>query len=483
MKTTVRQPHIILIVSDQHSRKLAGCYGDNFIRSPNIDRLAGEGVLFNNAYAPSPLCVPSRMALLSGIPPMISGVHHNSQTLPSHVPTLAHSLGAAGYHSVLCGRMHFVGPDQRHGYHERLVGDHSATGTAQKEAPMGIFDGTTGQDANMLHKSGSGLSPGIAYDQEVAQAAVNCITGHNDNKPLFLTVGFYGPHNPYVCTREQLEYYEKRLPPITAEELQAWRQTDHPAMQAWRSGRNLDNVDLRTINKARAAYYGACEIIDGHIGNIIDAAERCLNQENLLVAYISDHGDMAGERGIFWKSNFYEGSAGVPWIMRYAGVIPRATQVNQPVSLLDLAPTLTAYAGATSLPGATGLDLSECLCKGIEPPLRDITSTLSDRRCGPSAMIRRGPWKLIVYHGHERPELYNLEKDPAEKNDLSGSPQCAAIIDELRKALMRQWDPEAVQRISHVSAGQLALIRAADDRQPEEPVDQWQADATTLRLD
>ncbi len=483
MKASKRQPHIILIVSDQHNRKLAGCYGDGYIRTPNIDRLADGGVIFDNSYAPSPLCVPSRMALLSGLPPMISGVHHNSQTLPSHIPTIAHSLGAAGYRAVLCGRMHFIGSDQRHGYHERLVGDHSATGTANKEAPMGIFDGTTGQDARMLHKSGSGRAPVNAYDEDVARAAVDCIANHDNDQPLFLTVGFYGPHNPYVCPREQLEYYEKQLPPITADDLLIWQSKDHPAMQAWRASRNLDKVDIRTVNKARAAYYGACETIDRHIGKIVDAADSRLDPEKLLIVYVSDHGDMAGERGIFWKSNFYEGSAGVPWIMRHSGVIPPAQHISRPLSLLDLAPTLTACAGASPLPGTTGQDLSEYLCRGTEPRERAIVSTLSDRRCGPSAMIRYEQWKLIVYHGYEHPELYNLEQDPAEQNDLSGRPEYAEIVMNLRKELLQQWDPEKVQQISRLSAEQLALIRAADEQHPEKPIEQWQADIATLRLD
>ena len=167
------RPNLLYIHSDQHNAAVTGCYGDAHVRTPHLDRLARDGALFSSAYCCSPICVPSRMATLSGRHPWQNEVWSNSHVLNSSVPTLAHSMGVAGYRPALIGRMHAVGPDQLHGYCERLVGDHSANFPGIPMAHRGALQGTAGPERISLRNSGAGQSGYQVHDEDVTAAAVD----------------------------------------------------------------------------------------------------------------------------------------------------------------------------------------------------------------------------------------------------------------------------------------------------------------------
>lgn len=459
-----------------------GCAGDPHVRTPHLDRLAARGLRFTDAYAPAPLCVPSRMAMLTARYPRDTGVHLNSHALPSSIPTLAHALRAGGYRSVLCGRMHFLGPDQRHGYQERLVGDHTPTQPGHPERDAGPFNGSFGQDRGCLAMCGAGWSSVQAYDTRVRDAAVARIEAQAGcAEPLFLTVGFYGPHNPYVCTRERYAHHLATLPRITQAELDAWQAADHPAVRAWRESRNLHHLTPDQIHRARAAYYGACETFDDHVGAVVEAAERVLGAGNVLTVYVSDHGDMAGERGLFWKSTFFEGSIGVPWILHAPGRIPVGV-CDMPVSLLDLAPTLTALGNGRPLPGAEGIDRMPPVLGTSPWPERDILAVHADMRCGASAMVRRGSWKLVVHDGYDTPQLFDLAADPGERIDRGGEASEAGRIESMRAALEGVWEPGRVRGLIAEAAAQAAFFRAVP-LDPDEPSERCAIDPATLHLE
>ena len=147
-------PNLLYIHSDQHNPYVTGCYGDLLVQTPHLDRLAAEGVVFENVYCPSPICVPSRMSMLSGRYPHENRVWTNSHILDSGIPTFAHAMGAAGYQPVLVGRMHAVGPDQLHGYAERLVGDHGPNHPGGGGVDHGELSGTAGTGACESRKIG-----------------------------------------------------------------------------------------------------------------------------------------------------------------------------------------------------------------------------------------------------------------------------------------------------------------------------------------
>ncbi len=479
-QTERRRPHVIWLHSDQHNARMMGSIEGAWVRTPNLDRLAASGTSFTAAYCPSPLCAPSRMSTLTGRLPARINVETNAHALASHIPTIAHSMGASDYHPVLCGRMHFVGPDQRHGFIERLVGDHGPTDVAQREQPMGIFDGCTGQDGHNLTMSGPGVSTVMLYDEAVTNAACEYLAGYGADSPLFLSVGWYGPHNPFVCPRDLYDHYARVTPRITETERSERLASAHPAVRKWLDDRGLLDLDDAVAHRARVAYSGLVEFIDRQIGQVLTAAWSRFDPSDVLVVYSSDHGEMAGERGMFWKSNFYEGAVRVPWIWSYPGVI-RPQVCDEPVSLLDFAPTLAALLDAPSLPEPDGMQLANVLTEASGAPLRPIVATLADRRCGPSAMVRLGPLKLIRYHDFARPELYNLDGDPDEQLDLAADETRPPDCEELERQLANHWDPRSgIEAISQAHES-LPILRQWTRKQSPRPCEHWRADLELLR--
>lgn len=459
-----------------------GCAGNACARTPNLDQLASGGTRFSNGYCPSPLCGPSRAAFMTGLLPIRTGVEMNADVLPSHLPTFAHALTISGYGSVLCGRMHFVGPDQRHGFQERLVGDYGPTDVAQRMHDLGIFHNTTGQDADRLAcSSGPGLSDVLLYDEEVTAAACGRIQDHEGNEPLFMTVGLYGPHNPYVCPRELFNHYNRILPRVPEAAVREFRETAHPAVRDWINSRNLPGLDPEVRHAARAGYYGMVETVDRLVGRIINCARSSFG-DNLIIAYLSDHGDMAGEKGLFWKSTFYEGSVGIPWIWNGPG-IKRGQVVTEPVTLLDLAPTLAELGGSAQWPPGDGISLAGVLSGGESPPDRPIIATLTDRQRGNSAMVRSGRYKLVEHFGHERPQLFDLASDPDELHDHGRETRYASVLKSLRKHLEGNWDPDNARRHAAGAPRRMELFRAWAQKNGSAPVEHWQGDTAKLWFD
>ena len=165
------KPHILFLMSDQHTQKVTGCYGDAVVRTPHLDRLASRGVVFDNAYCPSPICTPSRMSLLTARWPSSQSCWTNADMLPSDIPTYLHALGAAGYRPALVGRLHAIGPDQLHGYAEREVGDHSSNWVGATTHDMGVLNRTNDPFRTSLERSGQGQSSYELHDVDVADAA------------------------------------------------------------------------------------------------------------------------------------------------------------------------------------------------------------------------------------------------------------------------------------------------------------------------
>ena len=213
------QPNIIYFFSDQHHFAKSGFMGDRFAVTPNLDSLAQNGVTLDTCYCNSPLCVPSRSSMLTGLLPSRTGILNNMQMLPSDRVTLAHSLTNAGYETVLAGRMHFTGYDQRHGFEKRLTGDITASfpGTDNEAEVYECLKGTSYQARIALELSGKGSSAVLKYDEGVISDTCAFLRDRKDKRPLFLLVGTYGPHCPYVAYEKWYDYYYEKLPhPIPA---------------------------------------------------------------------------------------------------------------------------------------------------------------------------------------------------------------------------------------------------------------------------
>ncbi len=468
--------HILFILSDQHNASVMGCAGNTIVSTPNLDHLAARGTSLEACSCASPLCVPSRSSLLSTLLPSRTGVFTNAQCLPSDRLTFVHQLALSGMHTVLAGRMHFKGPDQRHGFRERLVGDIGDTHWGYREPGHPLFR-CYGGEARALEEACGGESHVLAYDREVTRAACEYLESWDAETPLFLTVGFYGPHNPYVCPPDLFQKYMERLPDepeMPAEE------TLHPAVREHLKWTGVQTLPPEVFRRSKAAYYGMIEQMDRHIGRILEAA-RSLG-DDVLIVYASDHGDMAGEKGLFWKSVLFEGAVRVPVLMQ-APDIPPGIHLRTPTSLMDIGPTLLAAVGAEAMRESDGVNLWPALRRGEEPATeRPIVSQYCIHRPPHGAMVRKGPWKLIRFIGHERPQLFHLDQDPGEEVDLAVNPDANTqdILAELNKYLDEVWDPEfALETARSSRFHSQRLVKFHQLEQKDMPDVWWQPEGWT----
>ncbi|MBM3523824.1 MAG: sulfatase, partial [Alphaproteobacteria bacterium] len=332
------QPNLLFLFSDQHAQKTAGCYGDTLVRTPNLDRLATRGVTFDNAYCPSPICVPSRMSMLTGRHPSAQDCWTNDDFLASDRATWPHALGAAGYKPILISRLHAMGPDQMHGYVEREIGDHSPNYGGVARHDMGPLNNTNDPWRASLEISGPGQSSYQLKDMETAGAAVAELTRiaaarrEGSNEPFCLSVGFMLPHPPYVAWRGDYALYAGKIGMPTL----PMPAPDHPWLEWWRRDRGIAETKREDVLRARAAYWGLVTRLDILIGQVLDALDRLGLAEDTLVVYTSDHGDQLGERGLWWKHTFYDESAKVPLILRWPGRLPQGERRAQVVNLIDV---------------------------------------------------------------------------------------------------------------------------------------------------
>lgn len=433
-----------------------GAYGNKIVRTPNMDRLASQGMLFNNMYCASPLCVPSRMSFMTSCTPTSNRVWNNNHILSQGIPTWAHVLSAAGYETVLLGRMHFCGPDQRHGFESRPIAERNAgpVGMTPKGGPFWTkFPGSTsGQCRESVEIAGRGNTHYQWGDEEKTRISIKWLEHRahsSETRPFAAVVGYTLPHCPYVAPRELFDYYYEHadIPKI--------EQNQPETIIRFRKLRGILDppLDNERIRVARAAYYGLCEHIDNLMGQVLDAVENLGLAENTVVIYTSDHGEMAGEHGCWWKSNYYESSASVPMIVRWPGTIAPGSMNKSICSLMDIGPTLADFAGASFPYPVDGRSLRRILETGSDKTwLNETFSELSDMRGGniPSRMIRSGPWKLWIYGDSAElpPALFNLDEDPGEIDDLGCKPEYEWIKKRLLEKIQKNWKPVEISAIS-----------------------------------
>lgn len=467
------QPNILLIMSDQHSPHVLRCAGDPVIRTPNLDALTARGVRFENAYCASPLCVPSRMTFMTGRHCSDINVWTNSCTLSSDIPSFAHTLGAAGYEVVLGGRMHFVGPDQRHGFESRIIGDVSSHYPGGKGPDLGdIPKGSTGQTRPAVEVAGPGRTAYQAYDDAVLEACSEYLRARpssGDERPFCLVAGTVLPHCPFIAPRELYYYYYERvdLPTVPP----AYYESLNPAVQQWRERRGIHDLSDEEIRAARAGYYGIVEYFDGIVGGLFEALGAAGLADDTVIIYTSDHGESAGENGMWWKSSCYEASAGVPLIVSWPGQFPEGATRREVVSLVDIASTLADIAGAEPRPASAGQSLVPLVRGDDGIAWRDEAFAELCNYGGdpPMRMLRHRPWKLNHYQGHP-PQLFNVEEDPHEFTDRAGDPACRDIREYLHDRVLNGWDPYRAEReIMRRQRDRDALVKWCQVVKPPDP--------------
>ena len=479
-----QRPNIVLIMSDQHHAGMMGCAGDPLMHTPAMDSLARNGVRFSNAYCGFPLCGPSRMAFMTCRHPHEIPCLDNECQFNSDIPTFAHAFLAGGYHTVLSGRMHFVGQDQRHGFMERTVGDvpesaYLAAGWKLNQVLDDLAD-TPGMALAGVVKSGPGRSGYHAYDETVTAATVDWLkqrAASAANDPFLLVVGYAAPHCPFVAPPEDFARYADR---ISIRDLPKPDPNLHPLNVSRRKSYGVDPTPPADAQwRTRVAYYGLCTFLDRQLQSVLDTLKATPFSDNTIVIYTSDHGEALGEHGFWWKSTFYEGSCHVPLIMSMPGARTAGTTVPQNVSLNDIGATLLDLAGLPGLPAASGRSF-RCLLDGrpTEWPDTVWSENMSEHlpdmpRCVPGRMVRKGPWKYNYYHGLE-PELFNLDSDPCEIRNRANDPDCCAIRESLQALALQGWDPETIRQ-QRIATQPYRKLQAAwiNKVHPPEPDPLW----------
>jgi len=481
----MKRPNFLLVMADQMAAPALPFYGHAVVKAPNLSRLAASGVVFERAYCNSPICAPSRFSMLSGQYPSAIGAFDNAAEFPASIPTLMHYLVLGGYRTILAGKMHFIGPDQLHGYEERLVTDiYPADFAWTPNWLAGPSDKPSGISMRNVTEAGTCVrSLQMDYDDEVEHHATQKLydlARDEDARPWFMTVSFSHPHPPYTIDRGHWDRYRDQevdlpsVPPIPLEQRDIhsrWLHESHGMPEV-----SLDDDDVR---RARHAYYGMIEYVDDKVGRLAQVLGDCGLRDDTIVVFVSDHGEMLGERGMWYKQNFFEWSARVPMIFN-APARWQPRRVRSLASLVDLLPTLCELAQAA--PGdwadpIAGTSLAPLLAGADDDARRRVICEYTDMGViAPGRMIREGSFKLIYTHGHPN-QLYDLEADPSELRDLAGRPDVREVEESLVEHLLHGWDPEQAHRAVLASQRRRLLVKEAHAK--SRPAHDWSYQAVT----
>ncbi|MEQ8815906.1 MAG: choline-sulfatase [Thalassobaculum sp.] len=442
----MRRPNILILMVDQLNGTLFPDGPAAFLHAPNLRALAGRSTRFANAYTASPLCAPGRASFMSGQLPSRTRVYDNAAEFASDIPTYAHHLRRAGYQTCLSGKMHFVGPDQLHGLEERLTTDIYPADfgwTPDYRKPGERIDWWYHNLGSVTGAGTAEISNQMEYDDEVAYHAerkLYDLARGRDDRPWCLTVSFTHPHDPYVARRRFWDLYEDcpelepTVPAIPYED-----QDPHSQRLYLASDYKSFDITPENVRRSRRAYYANISYLDEKIGALLDVLDRTRMRDDTVVVFLSDHGDMLGERGLWFKMSFYEGSARVPLMVSAPGL--PAGRVAAPVSTLDVVPTLAALAGidlGEVLPWTEGRDLT-ALAQGGERGAPVLMEYAAEGSYAPMVSVRDGRWK----YNHcdlDPPQLFDLENDPRELNNLAADPAHAATAAGFAALVRARWD-------------------------------------------
>jgi len=441
------KPNILILMVDQLNGTLFPDGPAEWLHAPNLKKLAARSTRFKNSYTASPLCAPGRASFMSGQLPSRTQVYDNAAEFASSIPTYAHHLRRAGYQTCLSGKMHFVGPDQLHGFEERLTTDIYPPDfgwTPDYRKPGERIDW-------WYHNMGSVTGAGVAeitnqmeYDDEVAYHATKKLydlSRGQDARPWCLTVSFTHPHDPYVARKKYWDLYadcDHLLPevgpiPYADQDAHSKRILD---------ANDHENFEITEtqVKRARRAYFANISYLDDKVGEILQTLED--TRQEAIILFVSDHGDMLGDRGLWFKMSFFEGSARVP-MMISAPSMPVGL-IDTPVSNIDVAPTLCDLAGVSMeevMPWTTGMSLVP-LANGVERDAPVAMEYAAEGSYAPLVCLRYGKWKYTRCL-LDPDQLFDIEADPNELNNLAHVEKHQGTLQQLRAKSQDRWDLEA----------------------------------------
>ncbi|SLN55667.1 Choline-sulfatase [Aquimixticola soesokkakensis] len=441
------KPNILILMVDQLNGTLFADGPADFLHTPNLRKLAARSVRFANAYTGSPLCAPGRAAFMSGQLPSHTGVYDNAAEFGADIPTFAHHLRRAGYRTALSGKMHFVGPDQLHGYEERLTTDIYPADfgwTPDYRKPGERIDWWYHNLGSVTQAGVGEITNQLEYDDDVAFQAQQWIydaaRSTNADRPWCLTASFTHPHDPYVARKRYWDLYADcdRLAPKEAALPYAEHDPHSKRIFDANDWKNF-TITQNEIARARRAYFANISYLDDKIGQILQVLED--TEQEAIILFVSDHGDMLGEKGLWFKMSLFEGSARVPLMICAPDLEPRLE--TTPVSTIDVCPTLCDLVGVDMdevKPWTDGESLVP-LAKGgtRSTPVRiEYAAEASE---APLVCLRRGRFKLNLC-ALDPDQLFDLEADPQEQTNLAADPAHADTHAALRAEALSYWDLE-----------------------------------------
>jgi choline-sulfatase len=452
-----KKGNILIIMADQLSALALGCYRHPQVISPNIDRLAAEGVVFDTAYSSSPLCTPARYAFMTGQYVSRCGGFDNAAYLPSTMPTFAHYLRLLGYRTCLSGKMHFVGPDQLHGFESRLTTDIYPADfgwVPDWHHPEDRIDLWYHNMSSVKQAGVAAITNQLGYDDEVGNQAVKAIYDHargDDDRPLCLVASFIHPHDPYAARKSYWDQYQQIdiNPPKVARGA-----VEDPHCERLEKVIGLDAIDVSAddISRARRAYYANITYVDEWVGKLRRTLEECGLVDDTTILFTSDHGDMLGERGLWYKMSFLEWSCRIPLVIWNPNQFS-ARRATQPVSHVDILPTLIDIAVTTTnqappeiIDPWNGQSLNS-ICHGDDSANMDcaISEYLAEGTGEPMLMIRSDRYKFIRC-ATDPDLLFDLDNDADELVNLAQSPAHAAVMQRFNDQAMNHWDAATIKQ-------------------------------------
>ena len=434
------QPNILWICTDQQRADTIGALGNKFVRTPHINALANQGTAFTSAYCQSPVCTPSRASFLTGRYPRTTRCRQNGQAIPSTEKLISRLLADAGYTCGLAGKLHLA--TCANGVVEKRIDDGYKvfhwSHHPQPDWPENAYTQwltQQGQTWDKLYKGQSTpyIKEGIPaeYSQTTwcANMAIDFIK-EQKGSPWFFSYNCFAPHHPFDPPADYLGHYNpENLPTPKYKPNEANNKTTYQRLDSEfaHSDPNSYHVAAMTDHdkqQVTAAYYAMVDLIDYNVGRMVAALNETEQLNNTIVIFMSDHGEMLGDHGIYLKGpHFYEEAVRVPLIFSWPGQFKTSLKVDGLTELIDITPTLLDAAGLNIPQFIQGKTLLPIL-SGKANPNHHRNSVFSEyynawsHKHSYGTMHRTNSHKMIVYHGTDQGELYNLDKDPDEFNNL-----------------------------------------------------------------
>ncbi|MEW6305097.1 MAG: sulfatase-like hydrolase/transferase [Verrucomicrobiota bacterium] len=438
------RPNILWLCTDQQRYDTVRALGNGRIRTPVLDQLASEGVAFEQVYAQSPVCTPSRAAFLTGRYPRTTGCRQNGQSMPADEKLVSKLFADAGYRCGLAGKLHLSSCAEGRvetriddGYHEFHWSHHP-----QPDWPENAYTqwlASKGKTWRELYTGPStpyikhGVPDEFHQTTWCAEKTIDFIRA-NQGRPWFFSFNCFAPHHPFDPPGEYLRRYNPADMPLPKfrpgewERKPVYQQLDHEWAHGEKGGYHVSAMTPADMRQVTAAYYAMCEHIDTNVGRILQALDDTGQAEDTLVVFMSDHGEMLGDHGIYYKGpHFYDVAVRVPLIMRWPGRFEPGLRVPALVELIDLAPSLLEAADIPVHPGMQGRSVLP-ICRGDSDPSRHRDFVFSEyynawsHKHSYGTMLRTRTEKIVVYHGLDQGELYDLKNDPDEFDNLWDSP-------------------------------------------------------------